>query len=82
MPTTVEAPVVLSCSECGDTFSLSARRAREWRNRDPVCRRCRQPPRELTAAERERFRRWWLDRYPLEELREMAAAIVTVLDRD
>jgi hypothetical protein len=72
--TTAETPVDLRCSGCGDTFRLSARRARDWQDRDPLCRRCRTPARELTPAEQERYRKWWLDRYSLEELFEIGLA--------
>jgi NAD-dependent SIR2 family protein deacetylase len=75
MPATVEAPVTLRCTSCGDTFTLSARRAREWRNREPLCRRCQTPARELTDAERARYRRWWLDRLPRDELEDLARSI-------
>jgi hypothetical protein len=75
MPATAETPVDVRCSSCSDTFTLSARRAREWRDRDPLCRRCRTPARELTDAERERYRRWWLERFTLEELQELARTI-------
>ena len=75
MSSTVEAPVELRCTECGDTFTLSARRAREWRDREPLCRRCRQPARELNDAERARYERWWLVCFEWEELEELARAL-------
>jgi hypothetical protein len=57
---------------------LSARREREHRRqgREPVCATCGRPPIELTDAERERYRQWWLEKSGLSpaELREIAAA--------
>jgi hypothetical protein len=68
MPTTIEPPVNLTCSECGDPFTLSARRARDWRDRDPVCRDCRRARRELSDEERAELRDWWLARFTFDEL--------------
>lgn len=68
MPTTIEAPVLLRCSECGCSFELSARRARDWRDRDPVCQACRRSKRQLTEAERAELRAWWLARFTFDEL--------------
>lgn len=49
---------------------LSARRARD--RREPfVCRNCRRPAPRVTEA----HRRYWLERFTLEEIREMAAAL-------
>jgi hypothetical protein len=75
MPTTIEAPVTLTCSECSDPFTLSARRARDWRDRQPVCMECRRARREITEVERERLRQWWLDRFTREELEEIGQAL-------
>jgi hypothetical protein len=75
VPTTIEAPVTLTCSECGDPFTLSARRARGWRDRDPVCGDCRSAGRELTEAERAELRDWWLARFTFDELLEIGGLI-------
>lgn len=74
MPTVVEAPVVHVC-ECGTTFELSARNTRIHRNRgtSPRCDRCRygtKPPKVTDA-----HRRYWLERFTLDEIRELAGAI-------
>jgi len=65
--------------ECGDVFALSVRRAFEHRRAgtSPRCRECRRPPLEMTAEEREKLQRWWLERSGLSlgELREIAAAL-------
>jgi len=55
--------VDVRCGECGSRFSLSTRRAFEWRrqSRSPMCQECRHPERTMSAAERERFRQWWLE---------------------
>jgi hypothetical protein len=72
---TTETTAPLRCTGCGDTFVLSPRRAREWRDREPLCRDCRRKPKELSEAERARLQRWWLDRYSLEELVEIGREI-------
>lgn len=74
---TVEAPQLVRCDECGCRFELSARNVRAWHSRgeEPICRECRHPRREPSEAERERMRRWWLDRYPFEELCGLALLI-------
>jgi hypothetical protein len=79
---TVEAPRELVCDSCGTGFTLSARTVRVWRSRgqDPLCRRCQHPPKPVDLETAARLRQWWLDRYPLEELREMAGAIASVLE--
>jgi hypothetical protein len=68
---TVEGSVVVTCHECDLDFDLSARNAREHRRKGmpDVCGSCRhlaKPPdaRMLAVA-----RRWWLDRFTLDELR-------------
>ena len=75
MPTVVEAPVAHVC-ECGTPFELSARNSRIHRNRgtSPECDRCRygaEPP-KVTQKHRD----FWLDRFPFDEIREMAEAIL------
>jgi hypothetical protein len=74
VPTVVEAPVVHVC-EFGTRFELSARNTRIHRNRgmSPKCDRCRygaKPP-KVTEA----MRRYWLDCFTLDEIRQMAGAI-------
>jgi hypothetical protein len=41
-----------------------------------MCRRCLLPRPEPRVAERDRYQRWWLERFSLEEIRELAAGIV------
>ena len=71
----VELPVRFRCPDCGGWFELAARNARNHRNPGtrPRCRRCRLPgvQPKPTAA----LRRWWLQRFTLDELQELAAAI-------
>lgn len=62
------------CADCGVPFELSARNTRIHRNRrtSPKCDPCRdgaRPPRIMQA-----MRDYWLDRFTVEEIREMAAA--------
>jgi hypothetical protein len=70
---------MVRCASCEEWFELSDRRDRDLRRlgREPVCFECRNPLREPDEREREALRRWWLRRYPLEELlvlgRELAA---------
>jgi hypothetical protein len=65
----------VSCGDCGCSFELSARNARGHRHRGttPQCARCRYWAKEpkVTPA----MRRWWLDRFTLDEIREMAAEL-------
>jgi hypothetical protein len=74
---TVEAPRAVVCGECGGLFELSARsaRARRTRGQEPVCRPCRHTPKPPTEAQLERYRRWWLDRYSIDELLELGREI-------
>lgn len=76
---TVEAPRAVVCGECGSSFDLSARNVRAARQRgeEPLCAECRRPPKEQTPAEREKLKRWWLEKSGLElvELRELAFAL-------
>jgi len=71
----VEAPRIVECGECGGEFELSARNERGHRKRGstPTCERCRfgeQPPKPTEA-----MRRWWLDRYTLEQIRDLGAGL-------
>ena len=69
-----EAWVELRCSDCGDVYTLYARRAFEYRRegREPRCRTCRRPERPPPD---EGDRRYWLERFSLAEIRELAAGI-------
>jgi len=53
------------------------RRAYQHRveGRAPKCQPCRRPALEITPEERESYRQWWLERFTLEEIRELAAGI-------
>lgn len=75
MPT-VETSVNVRC-RCGDTVQLSRRRGKGWQHRpgEYVCRPCQRAPREPAEAERDRYQRWWLARYSLEELQEIGRAL-------
>jgi hypothetical protein len=71
----VEAPRAVRCGACGCAFELSARNVRAARTRreEPKCGECRgrrQVP-TVTAA----HRCWWLERFTLEEIRELAEAV-------
>ena len=72
---TVEAPVLVNCGECAGQFELSARRARIYRNEDtaPRCGECRSVRSQVVVTPA--LRRWWLDRYTLDEIRVMAAEL-------
>jgi hypothetical protein len=73
-----EFPRAVVCGECGGDFNLSARniRAARARGEEPRCRRCRfGEPKPASPAEQSRLRHWWLERYSVAEIREMAAAI-------
>jgi hypothetical protein len=65
------------CRDCGGRFELTARNARTWRTRglEPQCVDCRRTRRELSPAEAARLRAWWLQRFTLDECREIAEAI-------
>lgn len=66
--------VQIKCPECGEKRSLSSRQAR----RAGRCPYCRYPLRiEIT----DRYRRYWLDRYTLPEIRFMAGAIFGELEQ-
>ncbi len=63
------------CADCGDSYELSARNTRlhQRNGTTPKCSRCRygaKPPRVTEA-----MRRWWLDRYSLDEIGQMAGAM-------
>jgi len=62
------------CGRCGAGFELSSRnvRAARARGEDTVCHECRHPakPRDLA-----KYRAWWLERFGLVEIRELAEGI-------
>ena len=70
-----ERPRVVECGDCGNLFEVSARNERAHRKRGttPTCQRCR----SVTSAPRatEAMRKWWLDRYSPDEIREITDAI-------
>jgi hypothetical protein len=68
---TVEAPQVVECSRCGSPFTLAATNVRRARRLGlaHVCGDCRHPAKPEDPRRRERFRRWWLERHSLEEIR-------------
>lgn len=70
---TVEAPQLVMCGECGGSFTLSARNVRLHRacGEEPVCRRCQHPAKPPNPATLERYRRWWLARFSVDELEEL-----------
>jgi hypothetical protein len=70
-------PVKVRCAACGDPFELSARRARVYRDRPEavICHDCRRKPREPSEAEREKLRRWWLDRLSPDEIAEIGTML-------
>ncbi len=63
------------CALCGIRYDVSARTYRDIKAGRVMARcvihRKRSRPATVTAA----MRRWWLDRYPLDEIVEMAQAI-------
>ena len=66
--------IEIRCEDCGGSYLLSVRRAfevRQGRGR-ALCRVCRRPTRKMSAAERERFQRWWREESGL-SLREFHA---------
>lgn len=71
--------VEVECDSCGGRFLLSVRN--EYRHRvagtRPRCRTCRRPLVEMTPAERESYRRWWLEESGLSarELYEIAVGL-------
>ena len=72
--------MLVTCPECLVGFELSARNARAHRSnattpRCASCRSAREP--RVTPA----HRRWWLDRYTLDEIRELAAGHVALVAR-
>jgi hypothetical protein len=72
--------VKVRCSECGDNRVLSSRQARRIALGETTgkCELClREPPVVVTDA----LERWWLRRFSLAEIREMAAALETTLGR-
>ena len=62
--------VVVTCAECGVDFYLSARREYEHRKRGmpALCGACRHPPKPPDPRTLRAMRRWWLDRFTLDEL--------------
>lgn len=78
----MEAPVLLACG-CGRQFQLSARRAREHRTHgsQPKCVDCRYGHDGAPRAT-EGMRRWWLDRFSLDEIRELGGCLDSLLGSD
>lgn len=74
---TIEARAAVRCSSCGDAFTLAATNARRYRRagREPVCQECRQKPRPVDEAQRQRLRAWWVGRLGEDEARELARVI-------
>jgi hypothetical protein len=74
---TVEAPRSVVCGACGTSFDLSARNVRAWRQRgeEPICALCRRKPQPVDPATAARLRKWWTDRYELDELLEIGRLI-------
>jgi hypothetical protein len=72
-PTAV-ATVRVRCRECRGSFDLAKRNEYGWRARglEPVCRACRAAPAKPPS---QRDRDYWLERFTLAEIREMAAGI-------
>jgi hypothetical protein len=73
----VEVARDVVCGECEQTFQLSARNDREHRRRGtvPRCYDCRHPLKPPDEAELARLREWWLERFTLDELRDLARCI-------
>ena len=78
----VELPVLLSCGR-GASFELSARNARNHRvnGTDPKCRDCRYGHDRAPRAT-EGMRRWWLQRFPLDEIRLLGSELDTLASSD
>jgi hypothetical protein len=74
---TVEAPRAVICGGCGTSLNLSARNVRACRQRgqEPVCAFCRRSPKPVDEATAERMRRWWLERYSIDELLELGRLV-------
>lgn len=72
---TVEAARLVVCEGCGAAFELSARnvRANRQAGKPLRCRRCRGTSETRTATEADK--RWWLERFTLDEIRQLAEAI-------
>jgi hypothetical protein len=65
----------VTCGTCGCRFALSARNERAWRARGeaPVCGDCRHPPKPPAVTEG--MRRYWIERFTLDEIRELARGL-------
>ncbi len=72
---TLEAARSVRCGDCGEAFELSARnvRAARTQGRELRCRACPGAPAKTEADAR--MRRYWLERFTLDEIRELAGAI-------
>jgi hypothetical protein len=72
---------LVSCGDCGGSFELSARRARIYRNEGtaPRCADCRSAREPVVTPA---LRDYWLDRYTLDEIRELAACLDTLAGSD
>ena len=70
-PPPVEPQALAACSNCGVVFSMTARNAR--RPHVHRCPWCRMPKRRRRPDDEDRA--YWLERFSLEEIRELAAGI-------
>jgi hypothetical protein len=74
----VEPELRVTCRCCGKSYWLSARREREYRKTgtEPICGDCHREqrfgPRPTAIRVTEELRRYWLDRYTLDEIRTLA----------
>jgi hypothetical protein len=52
---------------------MSARnlRAQRSRGQEPRCRRCQHPEKPVDEVTMEKMRAWWIERYSVDELREI-----------
>ena len=65
--------VLVACSSCGDLYGVAPRTFRDMRLRQrlPLCHFCRSP---RVVAPTESQRAWWLERFTIAEIIEMAEA--------
>jgi hypothetical protein len=65
----VTPAVTVTCGSCGYRFEISVRNEYGWRKsgREPRCETCRRPSLVMTDAERERYRKWWIQSSGLTE---------------
>ena len=74
----------VTCDDCHVEFRVDYRTVGQWRRDDrvPVCAWCRGRGRRkpITEEMRQELREYWLSRYSLEELRELALGLWPELD--